>query len=127
MVNDNENAELAEHPVNKCIKMMCILSALMYKINLKEQLPVQVELITRCAKYFGFPVPKQYRQDLNAMLKQKDFLSLAKERMVASLNAQLNRANGVTEEAMALNQAGGQYKYFIGGGNNHMLVKTVFK
>lgn len=126
-VSDNDNAEFADHVLNKTIKMMGILNALMFKINLKEQTPVQAELLSRCAKYFNFPIPKQFKSDLVALLKQKEFLSMAKERMVVTFQQHINKLNGVTEQLMALNQSQGQYKYFIGVGNNHMLVKTVFK
>lgn len=61
------------------------------------------------------------------MLKQKEFLSMAKERMITTFHQNLNKTNGVTDQLLLQNQSQGQYKYFIGGGNNHMLVKTVFK
>jgi len=103
------------------------MNALMFKVNLKEQGPVHVELLNRCAKYFGFAIPKYYKADINGLMKQKDFLSSVKEKMVALFNQTVNKTNGVTDQMLAQSQSQGQYKYYIGGGNNHMLVKTVFK
>ncbi len=47
--------------------------------------------------------------------------------MFTTLYNCINKANGITENDIQANQALGTYKYYIGGGNNHMLVKQVFK
>ena len=36
-------------------------------------------------------------------MKQKEFLSLAKERMFITFNAAINKTNGVTDQALSLN------------------------
>lgn len=64
---------------------------------------------------------------MQTLLKQKDFLSLVRERMYTTFNNNILKANGVSELEISQNQALGTYKYYIGGGNNHMLVKQVFK
>ena len=47
--------------------------------------------------------------------------------MYTTLYNSINKANGITEKTISANQALGTFKYYIGGGNNHMLVKQVFK
>ncbi len=47
--------------------------------------------------------------------------------MYTTFNNNLLKANGITEQEITQNQSLGTYKYYIGGGNNHMLVKQVFK
>lgn len=62
-------------------------------------------------------------------MKQKEFLSLAKERMFITLNAAINKTNGISDQALSSNLPRGTYNYtyIIGSGNNNMLVKQVFK
>lgn len=104
-VNDNDNGEFADHQITKSIKMMTILNALMFKVNLTkgEFNQVQTELLARCAKYFQFQIPKQYKNDIPNLMKQKDFLSLAKDRMMSTLFNHINKANGVTDQLIAVN------------------------
>jgi len=68
-VNDFENVEYQEHPINKAIKMTSIMNALMFKVSLKEPGPVHLELLNRCARYFGFAIPKYYKTDINGLMK----------------------------------------------------------
>lgn len=56
-ISDNENEALAEHPINKTIKMMNILNSLLFK-GLKEFNAVQQEILNRCTRYFQFSIPK---------------------------------------------------------------------
>ena len=121
-ISDNENQQFANHPVNKTIKMMSYLAALMYKV--KEFNSFQQELLSRCAKYFNLVIPKQYKSNPVELMKNKDFLSQAKEKMYQQLNSAVNTANNIAESELP---SQGQYKYHIGKGNNNMLVKSVFK
>ena len=52
---------------------------------------------------------------------------MAKEKMLNLFNQLVNKTNGITEQMQTVSQSQGQFKYFIGGGNNHLLVKSVFK
>jgi hypothetical protein len=52
-ISDNENEALAEHPINKTIKMMNILNQLLFK-GLKEFNTVHQEIFNRCTRYFNF-------------------------------------------------------------------------
>ena len=88
---------------------------------------MQAELFSRCTKFFGLTIPKQFKNDINGLMKQKDFLALAKEKMTTLLVQNINKTNNVTDALLQMNQSQGSYKYYIGGGNNHMLVKSVFK
>jgi uncharacterized protein (DUF697 family) len=48
--------------------MMNIMNAVFFK-GLKDFGPVQVELMYRCGRFFGFQIPKHFKQDLPTLLK----------------------------------------------------------
>jgi len=41
--------------------MTVIMNALMFKVSTKETSPVLTELLNRCARFFGFTIPKHFK------------------------------------------------------------------
>ncbi|CDW81168.1 tubulin-tyrosine ligase family protein [Stylonychia lemnae] len=118
--HDMTNGDFQNHPINKAIRQMSLMSNLMFKT--KEYGQLQSEIFNRCQRFFGIVVPKQYRNDLIAMMKNKEFLTHVKERMHVVLFNCINKVNGIQDQ-----QQVSQPKYVIGNGNNSLLVKSVFK
>lgn len=79
--------------------MMTLMSGLMFRV--KDYGPPQYEVLWRCSKFFNFAVPKPYKQDLPGLMKSKEFLSTAKDRMFSVLSSTINKANNMTDTMLA--------------------------
>eukprot|EP00347_Sterkiella_histriomuscorum_P022313 403330922 len=118
--HDVGNDEFQNHQINKTIKQMSLMSNLMFRT--KEYGNLQYDILNRCSRYFGIPIPKPYKNDIVSLMKNKEFLTLAKEKMHLMLFNHINKTNQIESQNQPT-----QPKYIIGNGNNHMLVKSVFK
>lgn len=119
-IEDTENSQFDSHPINKAIKQMGALSNLLFKT--KEYTQQHFELLLKSARFFSIAIPKQFKNDLILLFKNKEFLSNAKDRMHQVMFQVVNKTNNVNETIMQASP-----KYYIGQGNNHVLVKSIFK
>ena len=113
---------LDKHPVNCVIRQINKFIAQAFKhqnTNIAE--------IAKSARILGIPLPRNYSKDA-AFLKSKEFQVLSKEKLLKRLYKTLNESNKLRlAPPDHSSNVGPQFRFFIGKGNNFLLVRGILK
>lgn len=116
---------LNDHPVNQTIKSINNFISHAFKVKSKDD--YDIPTIISLGKQLGIIYPKTQIVDHN-FLRSREFLSFSKEKILRYLYSAINKSNGNIEpdnsKALAPFR---QNRFFIGKGNNSVLVRSVLK
>lgn len=119
------STHLSDHPVNLAIKNINQFIHLAFKIKNKDD--YNIPAILTLGKTLGIIYPKTQIVDHN-FLRSREFLSFSKEKILRYLYSAINKSNKNIEPDNSKNLVSfHQNRFFIGRGNNSILVRSVIK
>jgi len=124
-IDDGLAKLLDAHPINLAVKAINKFISHAFKIKGKEE--YDVPAILTLGKPLGICFSKSQIIDHN-FLRSREFLSFSKEKILRYLYSVINKSNGEVEpDNTKVVSPFHMNRFFIGRGNNYMLVRSVIK
>lgn len=113
------DTHLDNHHINVMFRTINDILTLSNKLKVKYAIDTQRQIVKKCRR-LGIDFDKKQIEGPECF-KSKEGMLMLKGKLLNTLHNELNRSNGYTGEYLKTP------RYFIGGGNNPMLVKSVIK
>jgi len=124
-INMEAYSHLDNHPINIAIK--CINNFIHHAFKIKSKDDYDIPTILNLGKPLGIIYNKTQIVDHN-FLRSREFLSFSKEKILRYLYNAINKSNCNIEPDNSKSLAPfHQNRFYVGKGNNYILVKTVIK
>ncbi len=121
---------LVDHPINKLFRLINEITRALTKT--KDATATCIDsnnlILSLCKKLPGTSAgPIVTRAELTEPARNKESIIAVKEKLLRTLYSELNRENGLNSPLPVSAAGSGYVKFYVGNGNNPMIVKSVLK